>query len=64
MYQVTALLQDEEVGYAEAETFIDAIRDAAESVSYMADDVVLHCISMGRPHLTMSLSFFREFFPE
>ena len=45
MYQVTAIYNDAEIGYGEAETYEDAAREAADSVPdvYPAADVVLEC---------------------
>lgn len=65
-YQVTALYEDAEIGFGEAESYEDAALEAAAGVAeiYPAEDVMLECTSaIGGLPVTVrtALDLFREF---
>jgi len=67
-YQVTALYEDAEAGYGEAESYEDAMREAADSVpsTYPREDVMLECTCLIRGctvTVRTPLDLFLEFCP-
>lgn len=61
MFQVTAMYQDEEVGYGEGESYEWAAQECSESVSdvYPSEDVMLVC-THGVVQVSTPLDLHRE----